>query len=975
MNPLMNLGMAKLRLGSSALLSLVPALAGGLVLASVGSAQSGPGSGGSGSGGGTDDGGTSGGGSGSGGGDVDPLAGLPPANEGAFEGGLTGTEVDPELNGIPEGQLLGTNIPSGIKPSPMFGARPFSQRMLLFEEFGTQPLSLPATPGLPLPSVPDAFSCPNGAELDAFLAQPMWPAPTRECNDALLNPWDLRIDEFLGRECNSPAEGRPPGEGWSHQRWDEFPPQVCIQSAQTGARTNGGLRDSLQRHQYSKGEFAPGGLYHNTVGAPGFDGTTRGLEVRFHPSMPVQSPLALWTFDGTVPPKLLMARYGEAVLFRHYNALPIDPSANMGFGLHTISTHEHNGHNPAESDGFMNAFSFPGQFYDYRWPMIIAGHDTMNTSALDPRAGAPDGNGGIKRLRGDYRETMSTHWFHDHMLDFTAQNVYKGNAAMMNYYSSLDRGNEALEDGVNLRLPSGSALDWGNRDYDVNLVIADKAWDQNGQLFFNVFNTDGFLGDRLLTNWLFNPYFEVRARRYRFRILNGSVSRYLKIGLVDQAGNPVPFHMVANDGNLMEHTVAFDGTLGTTRGVLPEQGIAERYDIVIDFSRFAPGSKLYFVNTLEHQDGRKPSNAIPMADVVSGRYRASARDDDGDGTMDRWVNGDPCVTKFLEFRVQPYSGTDRSMNPAEFVAGKKTMIPLPRASAAELAAATHRTFDFGRSGGTDATPWTIKTDGGAAFNADPRRLSAAPNLGDLTAEGLGHLEIWNIRNGGNGWSHPVHVHFEEGIVLSRNGQAPPEWEKWARKDVYRIGPTPDSGSSLEMAIRFREFAGTYMEHCHNTQHEDNSMLLRWDIEHPGQFTFLPTPIPTWDGVQLVNTAALPTARTGDGHGPFEGLPGGGGGGGGTVGEQLTTTTVQFSPTRGWRIAGTSTGATVASVRVRARVGTSLAGAIIGSAALKTDGTWLIRVSPGSVVPDASAKVSLESTGGATLLGVPLQIVP
>jgi hypothetical protein len=31
---------------------------------------------------------------------------------------------------------------------------------------------------------------------------------------------------------------------------------------------------------------------------------------------------------------------------------------------------------------------------------------------------------------------MSTHWFHDHMLDYTAQNVYKGCAAMMNYYSA-----------------------------------------------------------------------------------------------------------------------------------------------------------------------------------------------------------------------------------------------------------------------------------------------------------------------------------------------------------------------------------------------------------------------------------------------------------------------------------------------------------------------------------------------------------
>ena len=70
-----------------------------------------------------------------------------------------------------------------------------------------------------------------------------------------------------------------------------------------------------------------------------------------------------------------------------------------------------------------------------------------------------------------------------------------------------------------------------------------------------------------------------------------------------------------------------------------------------------------------------------------------------------------------------------------------------------------------------------------------------------------------------------------------------------------------------MAINVREFAGTYMEHCHNTQHEDNSMLLRWDIEKPGQFQLMPTPLPSWDGVRYVNSAALPTFRNGDGFGP------------------------------------------------------------------------------------------------------------
>jgi hypothetical protein len=73
---------------------------------------------------------------------------------------------------------------------------------------------------------------------------------------------------------------------------------------------------------------------------------------------------------------------------------------------------------------------------------------------------------------------------------------------------------------------------------------------------------------------------------------------------------------------------------------------------------------------------------------------------------------------------------------------------------------------------------------------------------------------------------------------------------------------------VEIALRFREFAGTFMEHCHNTQHEDHAMLLRWDVEHPGQVKLMPTPIPSWDGVTYVDTAALPTARTGDAVGEF-----------------------------------------------------------------------------------------------------------
>ena len=848
--------------------------------------------------------------------------GLPHANEGAFEGALN-HDVVYINNSIPEEDLQGGggfDVPTGGFPSPLYGAQPWSQKLLRFEEFGLSPLQETSTlvqldqdgnplldgDGLPIPfqftDMPggiDDQSCPEDIALVEFISQPLNPMPTRLSNVEARNPLQSQIEGFIGRECeHMPCEGRPPGEGWAHQRWDEFPPKWYFQTSMTGARNNGGVRDELQEHCYglmtdedgdpipalnglgqpifeldadgllvldddglpipvfatNGSEFGPGGLYHNVTGLAGFEGQAIGTECRFHPLFPRQFESALWTFDGTFPPKLLKARIGEPLVMRLHNALPIDPAANRGFGLHTISVHEHNGHNPAESDGYMNSFFFPGQYYDYRWPMVVAGHDTINTEANDPRCGSPDGNGGINMIPGDYREIMSTHWFHDHMMDFTAQNVYKGNAAMMNYYSSLDRGNEAINDGVNLRMPSGDALDWGNRDFDVNLVLADKAWDQEGQLWFNPFNMDGFLGDQILVNWQWKPYLDVRARKYRFRILNGSVSRYMKLALVNQDGNPVPFHMIANDGNIMEHSVAFDGTLGTEVGVLPTQSIAERYDIIIDFSNFQPGDVLHLVNLLEHKGGRRPERPIPLQEVMSGEYQAINQGD-------RYVGGDPCVGKILEFHIHEYDGVDQSMDPAEFVRGAKKMIPLRQPTEEEIANAIHRTFTFGRSSGTDNAPWTVKTDGGAGLTADARRLSAAPVTGQL--------EIWHIENGGNGWSHPVHIHFEEGIILSRGGEAPPEWERWARKDVYRIGPMEDSTSSVEVAVRFREFGGSYMEHCHNTQHEDHAMLVRWDIENPGQQLLMPAPLPTWEGVEYVNTVALPTFRSGDGFGPQE----------------------------------------------------------------------------------------------------------
>jgi FtsP/CotA-like multicopper oxidase with cupredoxin domain len=619
------------------------------------------------------------------------------------------------------------------------GLSPFAPSAWADSSIPTGAPRSPVPPGLeftqPLPRLEVLRSVPFDA-LD--------PAPTVASNQA-----QQPVPAVLGGGFG-PVEGRPPGEDWAHQRFTEFLPSVA------------------------------------------YEITTRpATGVQFHPALPVQQANKVWSFNGTFPPKLIRARYGEPLLVRNHNGLDPDPSHNGGFGRNEISTHLHNAHNPAESDGFTGAFFFSGQFYDYHWVNILAGHDSINTGATDPHAGGPDGAGKIVQVPGDFRETMSSLWFHDHRFSFTSQNVYKGLAATYNLYSALDRGNEGLQDGVNLRLPSGTAEDFGNLDYDVNLIFGDKALDRNGQLFFDIFDTDGFLGDVMLVNGAYKPFFEVERRKYRFRMLNAGPARFYKFALSDSS----PFQQIANDGNLMAQPVQLTQT--------DELGVAERYDIVVDFSRYALGTKLWLVNLAQHEDGRRVASDLSVAQALRG-------------------SSDPGVGKLLELRVvrDPSPPGDLSQVPA-------TLVPLP----ARVAAARQRTFVFGDKG-NDRDPWTINE-----LTANVNRVSAQPAPGTA--------EIWRLQNDGGEWDHPVHIHFEECQTLARSGGVP-RTEALARKDVWRLHPD----GSVTVFVQFREFFGMYMEHCHNTTHEDHAMLLRWELDKGPQP--LPTPQPTPQGVGFIN---------------------------------------------------------------------------------------------------------------------------
>jgi len=694
------------------------------------------------------------------------------------------------------------DIPTGTPRSPLGTATKFSQKM----------------PRL-------ALQIPYTLTKDQATGNAVWPAALGERDSKRLS-WHSEFTDWNNTHTNppypnnnnpfrnpltqrGPLEGRPPGEVFAHQRWDEFFPQVG--------------------YIMSWGQIQAG--------------------TKFHPGMTAQNPNSIWTYgpgrfvQGKLPPFLIKGRYGQPILTRIYNNTPLDRTQNEGFGRNESQLHHHNAHNGAESDGAANVHHFPGTFYDYRWSTTLARRDKINMGATEPRASGPNGNGGLNLVKGDFRELQGTLWAHDHRFFFTAENVYKGNLGMVNYYSGPDRGNEGLSDGVNLRLPSGKLLDYGNIDFDVNLIISDAATRQDGQLFFDTFVTDGFLGDLPLVNFAYAPYFEVLPRKYRFRILNACMSRFIQLAIASPTNTPVPFKFIANDGNFVVHPI--------TLSQLDHQGIAERYDIVVDFSTFPINSRLKLVNMLEmRDDGRGPTDTLSLGQALAG---------DPD---------DPLIGPILEFRVV---GSVQSVDNPSFTYTSTmpdtSVVPDPLTVQIPIVAPVRtRLVEFGRAGNGDSRqpngqcipdcpenmpfPWTIKVNGQEAHSMNANRISEL-------IPGPGQIEHWTYVNGGGGWDHPIHLHFEEGITMNRGNNPIPNTELLVRKDVWRLR----ASGSVTFQVQFGEYGGSYVNHCHNTVHEDFAMLMRIQLLNgfagTPQNLVTPTPNPSPDGVTFTTPEILP----------------------------------------------------------------------------------------------------------------------
>jgi FtsP/CotA-like multicopper oxidase with cupredoxin domain len=88
-------------------------------------------------------------------------------------------------------------------------------------------------------------------------------------------------------------------------------------------------------------------------------------------------------------------------------------------------------------------------------------------------------------------------------------------------------------------------------------------------------------------------------------------------------------------------------------------------------------------------------------------------------------------------------------------------------------------------------------------------------------------QIWHLENKSGGWWHPIHIHSEFMRVLRRNGKQPPlnERDGVARKDTVLLR----GGESVDVFLKFRDYSGPFVFHCHNIEHEDMAMMARFDI--------------------------------------------------------------------------------------------------------------------------------------------------
>ena len=485
-------------------------------------------------------------------------------------------------------------------------------------------------------------------------------------------------------------------------------------------------------------------------------------------------PTYIWGFNGQYPAPTCLQKYGKPTIVRFRNSLPDDSTP----AVPEITIHLHNGHHGSESDGFAGDW-FTNPFWkDNLYPNCYAGLDVFG------------GN-------GDPKEKMGTFWFHDHRAEHTQTSNIMGLNGMFIVYDETDPGHENPSAG-SLQLPGY----YGVTDFP--MILTDKrfcATDPVAGRTEMIVTAGGT--DKWIINGKIQPKLTVRKRKYRFRILNTGTTKTWNLTLIgaDANGNAKvqPITVIATDANFLEHPIVIDDTPANagnsnadTAPITPgglRVSVAERYDIIIDFNQYAAGTKLYLK---ENGVAAGQKVGFPSPDPLPTGLRI-----------------EDVVMQFNVVAREPWFPKDTPPIPATLC----TYPTLPPVN-------NNWEWQFVLVSGV----FRVKRPGdavGCVFDPDhPAHCILR-----------GTTEEWLLNNNiASGWTHPVHIHFEEFRTVGRftNGVpqipfVPPLMS--GRKDVSRLEP----GQGTLLRMQFRDYNGRYLIHCHNMAHEDNFMMVRWDI--------------------------------------------------------------------------------------------------------------------------------------------------
>jgi spore coat protein A len=472
-----------------------------------------------------------------------------------------------------------------------------------------------------------------------------------------------------------------------------------------------------------------------------------------------------------------------------------------------IVTHLHGGHNAQESDGYAEAWYLPaandisagfameGTWYDFFKTEFRSKFDV----AWEP---------GTATFQYQNDQRAGTFWYHDHTLGMTRLNVYAGPAG----FYLLRHGPGDLPDPVLPGPAPGVGADPFGRFYEIPIAIQDRSFNADGSLFYPdsrkffdefagpyipdsdvspIWNPE-FFGNTMVVNGRTWPFLKTEPRRYRFRFLNGCNSRFLILKIVTDplatrpASAALPFWQIGSEGGFLPAPVMLDQLLMSP---------SERADVIVDFTNFPVGTKLYLINEGPDEPfgGGTPGTDFPAATPET-------------------------TGQVMKFAVVPLASKDNSQDPARLTL--PAFKPLGPASHARQVSLNEESSTFpGFDGPIEAELGTLDGAG------NPVPLSWDDPITENPA--LGSIEIWEIYNF-TADAHPIHIHEVQFQVVNRqpfDGAArPPEsWETGFKDSVIAY-----PGEITRINALF-DLPGLYVWHCHILEHEDNEMMRPYFI--------------------------------------------------------------------------------------------------------------------------------------------------